>query len=69
MVDLVEGMIYPLINVHPLDLGAKEAQQTTLSSLKSLPFCVKIVWGFLSDAVPILGYGRRPYMILGWLAL
>eukprot|EP00522_Entomoneis_paludosa_P018274 CAMPEP_0172451296 /NCGR_PEP_ID=MMETSP1065-20121228/9391_1 /TAXON_ID=265537 /ORGANISM="Amphiprora paludosa, Strain CCMP125" /LENGTH=524 /DNA_ID=CAMNT_0013203239 /DNA_START=14 /DNA_END=1585 /DNA_ORIENTATION=- len=66
MVGLVQGLTYPLINVYPLDLGATEAQQTTLSSLKGLPSCFKIFFGVLSDTVPIAGYRRKPYMLLGW---
>lgn len=66
LVGLVQGWAYPLINVYPLDLGATEAQQTTLSTLKGLPSCFKIVFGFWSDNVPIYGYRRKPYMILGW---
>jgi hypothetical protein len=64
---LVQGLAYPLINVYPLDLGATEAQQTTLTTLKSLPSCFKIAFGFWSDNIPIYGYRRKPYMFLGWL--
>ena len=67
MVGIVQGLIYPLINVYPLDLGATEAQQTTLMSLTSLPSCFKIVFGFLSDNLPIMGYRRKPYMVIGWM--
>jgi hypothetical protein len=66
MVGLVQGITYPLINVYPLDLGATEAQQATIWFLKGLPSCLKIFFGFLSDNVPIFGYRRKPYMLLGW---
>jgi hypothetical protein len=67
LVGLVQGLVYPLINVYPLDLGATEAQQTSLSTLKGLPSCFKITFGFWSDNIPIYGYRRKPYMLLGWL--
>ena len=31
-----------------------------------LPSTMKILFGFLSDNVPILGYRRKPYMLIGW---
>ena len=67
LVGLLQGLSSPLINVLPLDLGATEAQQTTLSSIRSLPASFKLVFGFVSDTVPIAGYRRKPYMLIGWL--
>ena len=66
MVGIQQGLIYPLLNVYPIDLGAKEAQQTSLMSLVDLPSCFKILFGFVSDAFPINGYRRKPYMMLGY---
>jgi 4-hydroxy-3-methylbut-2-en-1-yl diphosphate synthase IspG/GcpE len=40
--------------VYPLQLGATEAQQTTVSVLRSVPATLKIAFGFLSDTVRIL---------------
>ena len=37
LVGLLQGLSSPLINVFPLDLGATEAQQMTVSSIRSLP--------------------------------
>lgn len=66
LVGLLSGLAGPLINVYPLDLGATEAQQVTLSSLRGLPASFKIIFGFISDSYPILGYRRKSYMTLGW---
>jgi BT1 family len=66
-VGIMQGMVRPLLNVYPLDLGATEAQQTTLASIATLPSALKIVFGFWSDNVPIFGYRRKPYMLLGWI--
>jgi hypothetical protein len=56
----------PLINVYPLDLGATEAQYSTLSGIKSLPSSFKLIFGFLSDNFPVFGYRRKSYMLVGW---
>eukprot|EP00934_Nitzschia_sp_Nitz4_P007866 Nitzschia sp. Nitz4//scaffold39_size137210//100059//103271//NITZ4_003214-RA/size137210-augustus-gene-0.194-mRNA-1//-1//CDS//3329550428//7856//frame0 len=66
LVGVLLGLLGPLINVYPLDLGATEAQQTTLSSLRSLPATFKLIFGFISDNYPLLGFRRKSYMLLGW---
>lgn len=67
LVGILQGLSSPLINVLPLDLGATEAQQTTVSSIRSLPASFKLIFGFISDNRPIAGYRRKPYMFVGWL--
>ena len=67
LVGLMQGLSGPLINVYPLDLGATEAQQVTLSSIRSLPASFKLLFGFWSDNVPLGGYRRKSYMLLGWI--
>ena len=66
LVGILQGLSGPLINVYPLDLNATEAQQVTISTLKSLPASLKLIFGFLSDNFPILGYRRKSYMLIGW---
>ena len=66
-VGIMQGMLRPLLNVYPIDLGATEAQQTMIASIATLPSALKIIFGFISDNVPILGYRRKPYMLLGWI--
>ena len=66
LVGILQGLTGPLINVYPLDLGASEAQQTTLSSIRSLPASFKLAFGFLSDNFPVMGYRRKSYMLFGW---
>jgi hypothetical protein len=67
LVGLLSGLLGPLINVYPLDLGATEAQYTVLSSIRGLPASFKLMFGFLSDNVPLYGYRRKSYMFIGWL--
>ncbi len=66
LVGLLQGLSSVVVNVLPLDLGASEAQQTTVSSIRSLPSSFKLLFGFLSDNVPLSGYRRKPYMLIGW---
>lgn len=58
------------------DLGLNPAEVAALTGVASLPWTIKPLFGFLSDGLPILGYRRRPYLILSgvmgataWLAL
>lgn len=67
LVGILQGLSGPLINVYPLDLGATQAQQVTVSSIRSLPASFKLVFGFISDNFPISGYRRKSYMLIGWV--
>jgi MFS family permease len=60
------GLSRPLLNVYPLDLGATEAQQTTIFSVAMLPCTFKIFFGFISDQFPLWGTRRKGYMWIGW---
>ena len=58
------------------DLGLTPAEVAALTGITALPWVVKPLFGFMSDGLPILGYRRRPYLILSgllgtlsWLAL
>lgn len=58
------------------ELALSPAQMGALIGVAALPWVIKPVFGFLSDGLPILGYRRRPYLILSgilgtlsWLAL
>ncbi len=44
------------------------AQLMAMGGLAGIPWCLKPVYGFVSDTYPIFGYRRRPYIMLGcWL--
>lgn len=66
IVGTMQGLYRPLLNVYPLELGATEAQQTSMLQIVQLPATIKMIFGFVSDNYPILGYRRKPYMLLGW---
>ena len=39
------------------------AQMAAIFGVVAIPWCLKPVYGFISDSYPIFGYRRRPYMI------
>ena len=41
-------------------------QCSTLATFVNLPWGFKVFYGLLSDAVPICGQHRKPYLIIGW---
>jgi hypothetical protein len=41
-------------------------QQNVVSIVMSLPWSFKLLYGFLSDGVPINGQRRKPYFAIGW---
>lgn len=61
----VDGVIYqPLVYYFKEALGWAPDQVTRFLALLIIPWIVRPVYGLLSDFVPILGYHRRPYIIL-----
>uniref|UniRef100_K3W649 Uncharacterized protein n=1 Tax=Globisporangium ultimum (strain ATCC 200006 / CBS 805.95 / DAOM BR144) TaxID=431595 RepID=K3W649_GLOUD len=61
---VLPSTIYPLMQSY---LNSSGTQIVTASTLIALPWSFKVFYGILSDCVPIFGYRRRPYMVLGWL--
>ncbi len=58
------------------DLGLTPAEVAALTGITALPWIIKPLFGLVSDGLPILGYRRRPYLVLSgllgtasWLAL
>lgn len=49
------------------ELGLSPAEVSTLLGIVALPWIIKPVFGLLSDGLPILGYRRRPYLVLSGL--
>lgn len=45
------------------------AQMMGMGGVIGIPWCLKPLFGFISDSFPILGYRRKPYIILGcWVS-
>ncbi|MEL6382758.1 MAG: folate/biopterin family MFS transporter [Cyanobacteria bacterium J06626_18] len=58
------------------DLGLTPTEVAALTGIAMAPWTIKPLFGFISDGFPILGYRRRPYLILSglmgtlsWLAM
>lgn len=49
------------------ELALSPAEVSALLGIVALPWVVKPVFGFVSDGLPILGYRRRPYLVLSGL--
>ena len=45
-------------------LKVEPATLTSISSITALPWTCKPLYGFISDAFPIMGYRRRPYFFI-----
>ena len=48
-------------------LDASPSDQTTIVILLQVPWALKLLFGFLSDAQPIFGMHRKPYLVMGML--
>ena len=65
-VGLVMSFIQTPLNVYMVKvLNAEPSLQNTIGILQTLPWSLKLVFGFLSDSVPIYGMQRKPYLAIG----
>ncbi|RLN94947.1 hypothetical protein BBJ28_00026086 [Nothophytophthora sp. Chile5] len=60
----VSGVIYAVLNNY---LHMSITMVATATALVTFPRALRLFTGMLTDCVPIFGYRRRPYMILGWM--
>jgi MFS-type transporter involved in bile tolerance (Atg22 family) len=47
-------------------LDATAGQQSVVIGLLHLPWALKICFGFITDSLPIYGYRRKSYFMIGW---
>jgi hypothetical protein len=65
-VGLVSSFISTPLNIYLVEvLDAEPRVQNTIGILQTLPWSLKLIFGFLSDAVPVFGVHRKPYLIAG----
>ncbi|KAG9417106.1 hypothetical protein AC1031_001496 [Aphanomyces cochlioides] len=60
----ITGVIYSVLNNY---LHMSTTLVATATALVTFPRALRLGTGMLTDRVPIFGYRRRPYMIIGWL--
>lgn len=61
---IIPGVIYPVLQGY---LNAEGNTVVSATVLVQIPWCYKMFFGVMSDCFPILGYRRRPYIIMGWV--
>ena len=67
-VGVTMSLISTPLNIYLVEtLNAEPIMQSTIYTLQSLPWALKLLFGFLSDAVPIYGMHRKPYLTMGTL--
>lgn len=49
------------------EFGLSPAESAALLGITYTPWVIKPVYGFLTDGLPLFGYRRKPYLILGGL--
>ncbi|OQR92838.1 Folate-Biopterin Transporter (FBT) Family [Achlya hypogyna] len=68
-IGIIYGMIprlsLPVFNNY---LNLEGYQASAYDVLVTLGWSFKIFYGMLSDCVPMFGYRRKPYMLIGWVA-
>ncbi|KAH9131280.1 hypothetical protein LEN26_007775, partial [Aphanomyces euteiches] len=60
----ITGVIYSVLNNY---LHMSTTLVATATALVTFPRALRIFTGMLTDRVPLFGYRRRPYMVIGWL--
>ncbi|KAF0682312.1 Aste57867_25539 [Aphanomyces stellatus] len=60
---LIPALNYPLFNVY---LQMEGYQTASYAMLVNLGWSLKVVFGMLSDCIPIGGYRRKSWMLIGW---
>ena len=46
------------------ELGLGAAEASALLGITAFPWVIKPIYGFLTDGLPIMGYRRKPYLII-----
>ena len=56
------SLLYPILIVQA---GATASLMTASYAITMVFWSYKVFFGFLSDCFPILGYKRKPYIVIG----
>ncbi|KAI9994861.1 hypothetical protein PInf_011699 [Phytophthora infestans] len=60
---LLPALVYPFFKLY---LNMDGFQVSAAAAVVQLPWSYKTLFGLLSDHVPIAGYRRKSYMLIGW---
>ncbi|KAF0732976.1 hypothetical protein Ae201684P_018280 [Aphanomyces euteiches] len=61
---MIPALKYPIYNVY---LGMEPYQVSTYAVLVNMGWSFKVFFGMLTDCIPIFGYRRKPWMLIGWI--
>ncbi|GMF45486.1 unnamed protein product [Phytophthora fragariaefolia] len=61
---LLPALVYPFFKLY---LNMDGFQVSAAATVVRLPWSYKTLFGLLSDHLPIAGYRRKPYMLIGWV--
>jgi MFS family permease len=65
-IGFAESFLTTPLNIYMVNvLNAEPPIQSTMTILQTLPWSMKLLFGFISDAVPIAGAHRKPYLVMG----
>ncbi|OQR85548.1 folate-Biopterin Transporter (FBT) family [Thraustotheca clavata] len=66
-IGIIYGMIpYLSYSLYTVYLGMEGYQTASYGVLVTTGWSFKVVWGMLSDCIPIFGYRRKSWMLIGW---
>jgi MFS family permease len=66
VVGINAALLLTPLNVYLVkNLNAEPSVQVTMSILQIIPWSFKLVFGFISDAFPLFGQKRKPYLVIG----
>ncbi|RHY50259.1 hypothetical protein DYB38_013845, partial [Aphanomyces astaci] len=63
MYGILPALNYPIFNIY---LNLEGYQTSSYKVLTSIGWSFKVIFGLLSDCVPIYGYRRKSWMLIGW---
>ncbi|RHY82964.1 hypothetical protein DYB35_011356, partial [Aphanomyces astaci] len=58
------GIHLPILTYY---FGLESATLSSAGGLLTLGWSFKVFYGLLSDCFPIMGYSRKPYILIGWV--
>ncbi|RHY46343.1 hypothetical protein DYB38_008611 [Aphanomyces astaci] len=60
----IPGIGVPVLTYY---FGLESATLSSADGLINLGWSFKVFYGMLSDCLPIMGYSRKPYILIGWV--
>jgi len=66
-IGIVTRLIITPVDYYLIDhLDCSAADYSVYKTLHRLPWSLKVICGIISDSIPIAGYRRKPWLVIGW---